>query len=147
MNVIRIKIVVFWLLFLGLVLLLYYSWSHRILWLFLFLAAGAITGFIGPRVSYPRDRAKVMMTLFGVAGVVFLFAFIVHGFLFPQSAGLTLAMKILMPLALLPALCYKAHGDYVAFRLSGGRGAQQTGCTERRDRVSVDNRTPLARRR
>ena len=123
-NVIRIKIVVFWLLFLGLVSLLYYSWSHRILWLLLFLAAGAITGFIGPRVSYPRDRAKMMMTLLGVAGVVFLFAFIVHGFLFPQSTGLTLAMKILMPLGLLPGLCYKAHSDYVAFRLSRGRGAQ-----------------------
>jgi hypothetical protein len=136
-NVIRIKIVVFWLLFLGLVLLLYYSWSHRILWLLLFLAAGAIAGFIGPRVSYSPDRAKVMMTLFGVAGVVFLFAFIVHGFLFPQSAGLTLAMKILMPLSLLPALCYKAQGDYVAFRLSRGRGAQNTSanCAPRRRRV------------
>jgi hypothetical protein len=122
-NLIRIKIVVFWLLFLGLVLLLYYSWSHRILWLLLFLAAEAIIGFIGPTVSMPRHRAKVMMTLFGVAGVVFLFAFIVHGFLFPRSAGLTLVMKILMPLSLLPALCYKAYGDYVAFRLSRGRGA------------------------
>lgn len=126
MNVIRIRIVVFWLLLLGLVSLLYYSWSHRILWLLLFLAAVATTGFIGPRVPYPRDRAKVMMTLVGVAGGVFLFAFIVHGFLFPQSAGLTIAMKILMPLALLPALCYKAHDDYVAFRLSRGRGAKQT---------------------
>ena len=118
MNVIRIKIVVFWLLFLGLIFLLYYSWSHRILWLLLFLTAGAITGFIGPKVSYPRDRARMMMTLFGVAGVVFLFAFIVHGFLFPRSAGLTVAMKLLMPLALLPALCYKVYCDYAAFRES-----------------------------
>jgi hypothetical protein len=61
-----------------------------------------------------------MIALFGVAGAVFLFAFVVHGFLFPRSEGLTLAMKILMPLALLPALCYKAHGDYVAFRQSRG---------------------------
>ena len=123
MNAIRLKIVVFWLLFLSLVYLLYYSWSHRILWLLLFLVTGTITGFIGPRVQYPRDRAKVMMILFGVAGVVFLFAFIVHGFLFPQSASLTLVMKILLPLALLPALGYKAHCDYVVFQLSGGRGA------------------------
>jgi hypothetical protein len=121
MNVIRIKIVVFWLLLLGLVFLLYYSWTHRILWLLLFLASEAITGFIGPRVSHPRS--KVMITLFGVAGVVFLFAFIVHGFLFPHSASLYLAMKILLPLALLPALCYKAYGDYVAFRSSYGKGA------------------------
>jgi hypothetical protein len=146
-NVSRIKIVVFWLLFLGLAALLYYSWSHRILWLLLFLSAEAIAGFIGPRVSYPRDRAKMMMTLSAVAGVVFLFAFIVHGFLFPQSTGLTLAMQILMPLALLPALCYKAHSDYLSFRASRGRGAQQIGSTERRDRSSVDNETPLARRR
>jgi hypothetical protein len=118
MYIIRIKIVVFWLLFLVLVLLLHYYWSHRILWLLLFLAAEAIAGFIGPRVSYTQGRTKVMMILFGVAGVVFLFAFIVHGFLFPQSASLYLAMKILLPLALLPALCYKAHSDYVAFRLS-----------------------------
>ena len=119
MNIIRVKIVVFWLLFLALVVLLYFFWSHRILWLLLFLAAGTIAGFIGPRVSYPRDRAKVMMTLFGVVGVVFLFAFIVHGFLFPRSASLYLAMKILLPLALLPALCYKAYCDYVAFRGTG----------------------------
>jgi hypothetical protein len=122
-NVIRIKIVVFWVLFLGLASLLYYSWSQRILWLLLFLAAEAMTGFIGPRVSYPRDTAKVMMTLFGVAGVVFLIAFIVHGFMFPQSASLYLVMKILFPLGLLPALCYKAYADYVAFRLSRGTGA------------------------
>lgn len=121
-TVIRLKIVAFWLLFLGLVLLLFYSWSHRILWLLLFLATELITGFIGPRVQCPRHRAKVMMALFAVAGVVFLFAFIVHGFLFPRSAGLSLAMKILMPSALLPALCYKAHGDYFAFRLSRGGG-------------------------
>ena len=120
-NVIRIEIVVFWLLLLGLVLLLYCSWSHRILWLLLSLAAGAITGFIRPSVSCPRHGAKVMMTLFGLASVVFLFAFIVHGFLFPESAGLTLVMKILMALALLPALCYKAHIDYVAFRWSPGK--------------------------
>ena len=123
MNIIRAKIIAFWLLFLLLCLLLYFCWRHRILWLLLFLAAEALAGFIGPRVQQTRDRAKVMMTLFGVAGVVFLFAFIVHGFLFPQSASLSLAMKILLPLALVPALCYKAHCDYVAFRLSRGRGA------------------------
>lgn len=119
-NAIRIKIAAFWLLFPGLVALLHFWWSRRILWLLLFLGAVAIVGSIGPRVEYPRGRARAMKILSGVAGIVFLFAFIVHGFLLPQSAGLTGAMKILMPLALLPALWCKAHGDYVAFRSSRG---------------------------
>lgn len=113
-NAIRTKIVVFWLLFVALLLLLQFSWSHRLLWLLLFLAAEVIAGSIGPRVSYPQHRLKVLRILFGFAGVVFLFAFIVHGFFLPKSEILTVALKFLMSLALIPALCYKAHCDYVA---------------------------------
>jgi len=48
------------------------------------------------------------------------------------------------PLSMLPARC--APNEEVSHDQSGFN-AQQTGCTERRDRVSVDNQTPLARRR
>ena len=60
----------------------------------------------------------MLTLLFGLAGVVFLFAFIVHGFMFPQSKTLTLVMKIVCPLSLAPALGYKAYTDYATFRSS-----------------------------
>jgi hypothetical protein len=61
--------------------------------------------------------------LFGLAFLVFLFAFVVHGFLFPKSQALTLVMKILCPLSLAPALCYKAYTDFVTFRSSNSQNA------------------------
>lgn len=53
--------------------------------------------------------------------------------------------------------CSEGHFDHAVIRMERAdyeqslrdaeKSAQQAGCTERRDGVSVDNRTPLARRR
>jgi len=129
MNIIRAKIVVFWLSFLLFCLLLCFSWRHRLLWLALFGATCVVIGFIKPRLPFPPPKIRF---LFGLALFVFLFAFIVHGFLFPHSAGLYLLMKILCPLFTLPALCYKAYADYVLFRSShSGNAWHRAGASDR----------------
>jgi hypothetical protein len=58
-----------------------------------------------------------------LAFLVFLFAFVVHGFIFPESRALYLVMKVVCPMSLAPALSYKAYTDYVAFRTSNSESA------------------------
>jgi hypothetical protein len=115
MNIIRAKIIAFWLLFLVFCFLLVFAWSHRLLWLGFFLPALIILLLVKPRLSSPPPKLKL---LFQMGSVVFVLAFVVHGFLFPYSASLYLVMKILCPLFLVPALCWKAYLDYVLFRTS-----------------------------
>ncbi len=119
MNITRAKIAAFWLSFLLFCLLLCFSWSHRLLWLAIFVPVWLIIGFIKPR----RPLSPKTRLLFALAFFMFLFAFIVHGFLFPHSARLYLLMKILCPLSVLLALCSKAYDDYVVFRSLRNPGA------------------------
>jgi hypothetical protein len=119
MRTIRTKIVVSWLMFLLLCLLLVFWWRYRLLWLGLLLPTWIILSLFKPRIPQPPK----LTLLFGLAFLVFLFAFIVHGFLFPESKTLYLVMKILCPLSVAPALCYKAYTDYVTFRSSRGESA------------------------
>ena len=114
MSILQRKIIRSWLSFLVFCLLLVFWWRYRLLWLGLFLPAWIILSLFKPRIPQPPK----LTLLFGLAFLVFLFAFVVHGFLFPKSETLTLVMKILCPLSLAPALCYKAYSDYVAFRSS-----------------------------
>jgi hypothetical protein len=116
MSATRTGIVVSWSSFLLFCALLAFAWEYRLLWLALFLPAWLILSLVGLRTRQPR----ALMLLFGVAFGVFLFAFIVHGFLFPRSQTLTRVMKVLCALSLAPALGYKAYVDYVAFRRSAG---------------------------
>lgn len=60
------------------------------------------------------------MYLTALVFFLMVFAIVVHGFLFPQSAGLYLALKILLPLLSFPVFCYKVYLDYGALRSSCG---------------------------
>jgi len=113
MNMIRAKIIVSWLLFLVFCLLLCLSWRHRILWLALYFSLGALIHFIKPRLP---PASPMIRLLYGMTGFVFMFAFVVHGFLFPHSASLYLVMKILLALLVGPLVCCKACLDYGTFR-------------------------------
>ena len=115
MNIIRAKIVVFWLSFLLFCLLLCFSWPHRLLWIALFGSACVILALIKPRLPAPPPKIRFLLwlTLF-----VFVFALVVHGLLFPQSASLYLVLKILFALLLVPLLCHKIYADYITFRSS-----------------------------
>lgn len=119
MRSIRTRVVAFWWSFLLFCLLLVLWRRYRLLWLGLFLPAWLILSLFKPGIPQPP---KLRM-LFGLTGLVFLFALIVHGFLFPQSKTLTMVMKILCALSLAPALCYKAYIDYVTLRSSDSRDA------------------------
>jgi hypothetical protein len=118
MNIVRTKIVVFWLLFSLGGLLLCFSWRYRLLWIALFVPALVILAPIKPRSPVPPPTIMAPTIMFLTLLVLFLtvFAIVVHGFLFPQSASLYLALKILLPLLSFPLFCYKAYADYVAFR-------------------------------
>ena len=113
MNIVRAKIAVFWLLFSLAGLLLCFSWRYRLLWIALFVPALVILQIIKPRSPVPPPTIRFLLKLLLFLAV---FAIVVHGFLFPQSASLYLALKILLPLLSIPVLCYKAYVDYVAFR-------------------------------
>ncbi|MGA3182542.1 MAG: hypothetical protein ABSF38_19615 [Verrucomicrobiota bacterium] len=115
MNIIRTKIIAFWLSFLLFCFLLWISWHHRLLWIAIFMPAWLIIGLIKPRLPVPPPKIRLLMrlTLF-----VFVFALVVHGLLFPYSAALYLVVKILLALLVVPVLCYKAYADYIAFRSS-----------------------------
>jgi len=120
MNIIRAKIVVLWLSFLLFCLLLHVSWRHRLLWLALFCPTWAVIGVIKPRLPLPPPKIRLLRRS---AIFVFLFALIVHGFLFPYSASLYLVVKVGLTLFMAPVLGYKAYADYVAFRSQGSGNA------------------------
>jgi len=115
MNALRAKILVFWLSFLLCWTLLYFSWHYRLLWLALFFSAWSVMRLIKPQLPPPPPMVRLLSRL---AFFTFLFALIVHGFIFPQSAGLYLLVKILCAVFMVPALCYKAYADYTLFRSS-----------------------------
>lgn len=120
MNILRATITISWMLFLLLCLLLGFSWHHRLLRMALFIPAGLILGFTRPRLPQPSPKARLLLWL---AFVVSLFAVIVHGFLFPFSAGLYLLVKVLCPLLVVPALCCKAYADYATLTSSRSASA------------------------
>ena len=121
MNIIRIKIIGSWLLLVLFSLLMCFSWRYRFLWVALFPAAIVSLELIKPRRSGtmpPGIKTLLWLILF-----LFVFAVVVHGFMFPQSASLYLAVKILFALLSFPLLCYKIYLDYVTFSSSGGGSA------------------------
>jgi len=115
MNIIRTKIIAFWLSFLLFFFLLWISWHHRFLWIAIFIPAWVIIGLIKPRLPVPPPKIRLLMWLLLF---VFVFAVVVHGLLFPYSRALYLVVIILQALLAVPVLCYKAYADYIAFRSS-----------------------------
>ena len=121
MNIIRTKIIAFWLSFLLFFVLLWISWHHRLLWIAIFIPAVVIIELIKPRLPVPPSKIRLppkIRLLLGLLLFVFVFAVVVHGFLFPHSRTLYLVVIMLQVLLAVPVLCYKAYADYVAFRSS-----------------------------
>jgi hypothetical protein len=50
--------------------------------------------------------------------VVFALTVVIHGILFPFSAGLYLFCKIVLAVLTVPVFCYKAYADYLWSRSS-----------------------------
>ncbi|MEJ0089838.1 MAG: hypothetical protein WDM80_08860 [Limisphaerales bacterium] len=112
MNIIRTKIIAFWLLFLLFCFLLWISWHHRLLWIAIFVPAWVIIGLIKPRP--PRPSRQVAL-LFRIGLILMLVVVFMHA-LQPSSAGLLLLAKIVCGLFIVPRLCYQAYKDYDTFR-------------------------------
>ena len=113
MNIIRLKIMGFWLLFVSFWLLLYFSWRFRFLWVALFCAATVLLELIKPRRRSPMP--PIIKTLLWLVVIAFALTVVVHGILFPFSAGLYLLGKLACVAPAAPVLCYKVWLDYGAF--------------------------------
>jgi hypothetical protein len=116
MNVVRTKIIAFWVLFLVFCLLLWYSWPHRLLWIAIFIPIWLIIGFTKPQL--PRPSRQVAL-LFRVGLILMLAAVFIHA-LQPSSHTLLMLAKVLCVLFIVPRLCYQAYRDYGVFRSTSG---------------------------
>jgi hypothetical protein len=117
MNIIRIKIIGFWLLFVLFWLLMYCSWRYRFLWVAQFCAAVVFLELIKPR-RQPRRRSPMpprIKTLLWLLVVEWVLIVIVHGILYPHSAGLYLLAKLVLVVTSAPLLYYKIRLDYKAW--------------------------------
>ena len=124
MNIIRIKIVAWWLLFVLFWLLMYFSWRFRFLWAALFPAATVMIELIKP-----RRRAQMppsIKALLWLVVIAFVLTVVVHGILFPHSAILYLIGKIACAAPCVPVLFYKIWLDYGAFRSAQDASAEPT---------------------
>jgi hypothetical protein len=133
MSVIRIKIIVFWLIFVLFWLLLYFCWRYRFLWAALFPAAMVSLELIQPRrrsptPQLPRCRPAMprrIKTLLWLLVMEWVLIVIVHGFLYPHSAGLYLVSKLVLVATAAPLLYYKVQLDYRAWLDYGALRAAQ----------------------
>ena len=112
MNIIRTKIIAFWLSFLLFCFLLWISWHHRLLWIAIFISAWVIIGLIKPRLPQPSRRVALW---FRIGLILMLTAVVVHAF-YPASHDLLLLAKIFCALFVVPRFCYQAYRDYDTFR-------------------------------
>lgn len=115
MDIIRIKIIGFWLLFILFWLLMCFFWRYRFLWVALFCAASAFLELIKPRRSPMPPLLKVNLWLMVISWALIV---VFHGFLYPHSAGLYLLGKIACFGTAAPVFCYKVWLDYRAFGAS-----------------------------
>jgi hypothetical protein len=82
MNLLRIKIIGFWLLFVLFWLLLYFSWRYRFLWIALFCAATVILELIKPRRPPMPPRLKARLNaLVWLMAIVWVLTVVFHGIL------------------------------------------------------------------
>lgn len=136
----RARIIVFWSLFLLLCLLLRLAWSHRILWLSIFIPAWVILGLIKPP---PPPMPRALKVLFVSVCIVFGLAVVVHGILYPASAELYLVSKVACWGLLVPALCGKAYFDYRQFTAVPSRSGESRSPGNRRTvRPPIASREP-----
>jgi hypothetical protein len=119
MNITRAKIIAFWLLFVLLCLLLWFSWRQRVLWLCIFVPACGAMALLKPRPARPSPK---LLLLFGTGLTLFLVSVYLHGFVYPASAGFLLLAEIFCALFLVPVLGYTAWVHYRAFKAAPGAG-------------------------
>jgi hypothetical protein len=123
MNLLRIKIIGFWLLFVLFWLLLYFYWRYRFLWAALFPAAIVFLELIKPRRHSPMPtKIKTLLWLLVIEWVLIV---IVHGILYPHSAALYLLAKLVLVATSAPLLYYKIRLDYKAWLDYGAFRAAQ----------------------
>ena len=119
MNLIRIKIIAFWLLFVSFWLLMYFFWRYRLLWIALFPLAVVMLELIKPHRA-PMPPGSPMPTFLKVnlwlLFTAFVLTVVVHGFLYPYSAGLYLLAKVVLVALSAPILCYKVWLDHRTLR-------------------------------
>jgi len=167
MNILRIKIIGFWLLFVLFWLLLYFCWRYRFLWVALFPAAivflelitaksagwptnsllspalSSVGGGEGEKpatcgassrpISKPRRRSSMpprIETLLWLLVIEWVLIVIVHGILYPHSAGLYLLAKLVLVATSAPLLYYKIRLDYKAWLDYGAFRAAQNPSAE-----------------
>ena len=122
MNILRIKIMGFWLLFVLFWFLLYFCWRYRFLWVALFPAAIVFLELIKPRRrTQMPPRIRTLLWLLVVEWVLIV---IVHGILYPHSASLYLLAKLVLVATSAPLLYYKIRLDYSAFRAAQNASAE-----------------------
>ena len=125
MNIIRIKIICFWLLFVLFGLLLCFCWRYRLLWVALFCAAVVILELIKPRRSpMPPNHRRRLRALLWLMAIVWVLTVVFHGILYPFSAGLYLLGKVACLATAAPLLCYRVWLDYGAFRAAQHASAE-----------------------
>jgi hypothetical protein len=140
MNILRIQIVSFWLLFVLFWLLLYFCWRYRFLWVALFPTAVVFLELMAARilpdaVIKPRRRSPMprrIKALLWLLVIEWVMIVIVHGFLYPHSAVLYLLAKLVLVATSAPLLYYKirleleykAWLDYGAFRAAQNPSAE-----------------------
>jgi hypothetical protein len=120
MNTLHVSIAVFWLSFLLLCLLLGLSWPHRLLWVGLFVSSCVAMSLIQPRRPGLPPKARL---LFGFGFLAWLVLVLLHGFLYPSSVGLLLALKTLCVVLVAPALFFRVCADHLALRSAKNRAA------------------------
>jgi hypothetical protein len=118
MQAIRVKIGVFWLLFLAFCLLLYFRWYYRVIWLALPMVMGFIR-YTKPKLPLGSRRMALMFRLGFVVCVVMCF---IHAF-YQSSAAALIAAKIACVLFTVPVVCYTAYLDYGIFTSAHDRSA------------------------
>ena len=126
MNIIRIRVIGFWLLFAAFWLLMCFSWQYRFLWVALFCAATVLLELIRPRRS-PMPRAPMPTFLkvnLWLVFIAFVLTVVFHGFLYPYSAGLYLLAKVVLVATSAPVLCYKVWLDHRALRAARNASAE-----------------------
>lgn len=118
MNIIRVKISVFWLLFLLFCLLLFFSWHYRLLWL-TFLPILAVIRYTKPQL--PRGPRRLGL-LFRFGFILCLVSVFLHVY-YPFSAAALTAARIACILFTVPLVCYTVYLDYGAFTFAHNRNA------------------------
>jgi len=130
MNILRIKIIGFWLLFVLFWVLLYFCWRYRFLWVALFPTAIVFLELITAKsAGLPTSRRSPMplgiKTLLWLLVIEWVLIVIVHGILYPHSAGLYLLAKVVLVATSAPLLYYRIRLDYGAWRDYGACRAAQ----------------------